>query len=286
MSNNKIRALKGRLHKGEDPINLLENYLEGRSVLVISAGPSAARWRDVYEQEKHKNPIVVCVKDTLKEVEDICDIHFLNSANLVRYKTYDSVLSIMTDNGPHTPIFGKYDVRFKVLYELIGNVNYSLASSNNYECFTLSNTGIYRPFGPGIMYESVLYTLVHLGVNEIVCIGWDIADEKGGNTHFYDDSNIAIDDDYLKQRVSVQNIKHNLSKLGLLKAAYMIRGAIKTLYCGIKYYGGYKINQASMMPGEAELVSKSLPSLKTWLHSCGVTIKIISNSKWMLSQKE
>jgi hypothetical protein len=286
MKKTEIKALKGKLKKDEDPICVFDNALKGRCALVISAGPSAVRWREVYEKVKHKNPIVVCVKGTLNEVKELCDIHFLNSANLICYKAYDDVLSIMTDNGPHTPIFGKYDVKYKVMYELIGEEKYSLAKNNNYECFTLRSTGIYRPYGPGVMYESVFYTLVHLGIKDIVCVGWDIADERGANTNFNDKTSKVVDSDYLHRREIIQKIKHSLSRLGLLGVTYIFKDVFKKTYGAIKYYSGFKINHASMLPGEAELVSQSLNKFKAWLNSHGVKIKIISNSKWMSSLQE
>jgi hypothetical protein len=42
-----------------------------------------------------------------------------------------------------------------------------------------------RCLGPGIMYETILYTIIHLGVSEINVFGWDIAPN---NSHYYGDN--------------------------------------------------------------------------------------------------
>jgi hypothetical protein len=286
MNNREIQILKQKLGEGADPVDVLDNVFNGRCALVISAGPSAAKWNEVYQQEKSKIPIVVCIKGTLNLVEELCDIHFVNSANLKKYKSSKNILSIMTDNGPHTPIFGEYDVKFKVMYELIGKEDFSLARNKNFECFTLKSTGLYRPFGPGIMYESVFYTLVHMGIKEIVCVGWDIADDKGVNTNF-NDTKPKVDSEIYKKRLDYSlKLKQILTRYGLLSFAYLVKYAISKTYTLIKYYSGFKINQANMLPGEAELVSSSLSKLKEWLVYHNIKIRIISDSRWMSPLKD
>lgn len=274
---NIISQLKQRIKDGEDPVDVLENAFEGRSVLIISGGPSAIHWQEVLEKNKDEQPVVVCIKEAIKLAEDLCDIHFLNSANLIRYETHFDALTIMTHNAFSLPVFRSYDVNFHILNKLHGKPSYLLAARNNFECFSLKNTGVYRPVGPGIMHESVVFTLVHLGFKKITTIGWDIADEEGLNTHFNDKRLPLINRSVglcTKENKKPCNLKVYLQKFECAKKLYL------KLYAFIPYQRGLKINKALMGDGEAELVSSSLPEMRKWLQSNGVTLEIKGGSKW------
>jgi len=53
-----------------------------------------------------------------------------------------------------------------------------------------------RPCGPGIMYETVIYMALHLGVKKIVVLGWDLSynDPKSLKEykHFYGETESLI----------------------------------------------------------------------------------------------
>ena len=62
--------------------------------------------------------------------------------------------------------------------------------TKQFENYIISNN-VTRPCGPGIMYETVIYMAVHLGVKKIVVLGWDLSNQDPGKAkdykHFYDD---------------------------------------------------------------------------------------------------
>lgn len=271
-----IRKLKERVNNGEDPVDVLENAFEGRTALVISGGPSAIEWESVLEDRKSQQPVIICIKDAIKLVGDLCDLHFLNSSNLVKYNSHFEALTVMTHNGFTVPTFSSFDVEFYVLDKLIGDSKYSLAAKKNFECYTLNNTGVYRPVGPGIMHETVIFSLVHLGFKKITTIGWDIADENGANIHFNDKGTL------FNQVAASSGERANLRnqiKL-LLKDMTCLKKLSRTVVSAMPYYFGSKINVSLMHEGEAEIVSSSIASLKDWLTTKGITLEIISNSKW------
>lgn len=273
----KIIALKEEIQKSQSPLDVLNNVFQNRTALVVSGGPSAKKWKDIYDMEVDNNPVVTCVKEAINLVNEKCDIHFLNTANLIKYETHHNALTVMTHNSPSQPVFQKYDVNLHIMDKLSGNSNHFLATKQNFECFTLENTGVYRPLGPGIMHESVIYTLVHMGFKRIVTVGWDIADNTGCNAHFNDKNDFFLRNQGVNsfQDSFVQKLKMRLQNNHCLK---------KIIFKFVRYVPysfGKKINPAVMFEGEAELVSSSITPLKEWLNSKGVTLIIHSDSKWM-----
>ncbi|MBR9867925.1 MAG: DUF115 domain-containing protein [Oceanospirillales bacterium] len=279
-----IEKIKKDLSEDVFVIDALRDTFKAKTALVISAGPSADNWQEVYEKEKHNSPVIVCIKQTLNLVDIPCDIHFINSSNLIKYKYQPNTLSIMTRNSKAAPVFGKYDIEFQLMAEFDYKPEYYLATNRCFDCYTLDRTGMTRPKGPGIMHESVFYTLAHMGVNKIITVGWDIADSEGKNSHFgqKDDGDIGVQ---YKPKGMALIFERISSKLGLLKLVRKA-GFIKRYMIGaLNYHLGKKVNLAGMEKGEAEVVSNSLPSLFDWLEKSDIEITVNTKSKWMKSTK-
>lgn len=138
----------------------------------------------------------------------------------------------------------------------------TVAYKHNFDDFLIEKTGINRPWGPGIIYESVFYSLLFMGAKKIITVGWDIADSSGGNKHFYDKKSVfKVVDEIIR------------------KVFYKLR--IGLVYNYVSYLLGRKYNYAGMLNGEADITSKSVPYLKSWLASKNVELEIVSDSKWM-----
>ncbi|MDP2608076.1 MULTISPECIES: 6-hydroxymethylpterin diphosphokinase MptE-like protein [unclassified Oceanobacter] len=275
-----IEKIKKDLSDNVFVIDALRDTFKGKTALVISAGPSAESWKEIYEKEKHNCPVVICIKQTLNLIDVPCDIHFINSANLIKYEYQSNTLSVMTRNSKAAPVFGKYDVGFKIMEGFNYKPRYYLATNKCFDCYTLDKTGIYRPLGPGIMHESVFYTLVHMGFKRIVTIGWDVADSTGGNRHFGEVKDKGQDKPYESSKVKIK-IKKILSYFKL-ESIYGKIGFSKRYVKGfINYYLGNKVNLAGMAIGEAEIVSSSIESLKKWLQKNDVILDINSHSGWV-----
>lgn len=277
--NSKILDIKQRLQTGEDPIKLLDKAFEGQTALVVSAGPSCSRWREVYERllAEKKQVLVITIKQSLDVVGNLSHFHFLNSGNLKKYQYHSGCISVFTKNSVNDVVFGKYDIEFKVMEELDRETFY-LARTNFYDAYELNKTGKYRPPGPGVMHESVFHTLVHMGIKHIETIGWDIANNNGVNVHFDDDHGSLFQPSILKT-----TIKHWINQLGLMKLAKKLNKVAGALMFYYKFKSGKKINISDMFPGEAELIASSIPNLKKWLSGHGLSIRINTDMKWLSS---
>lgn len=273
LENNKkiIGSIKRSLADGADPVASLANKFPGYTALVVSAGPSCVQWKKVYSRlcESEDKVILVAVKQALELLGDLCDFHFINTVNLKKYRSFDSCIVVYTKNASADPALCKRDVTFEIM-ERLDRDSFFLALTGNYGVYELKNTGPYRPPGPGIMHESVFFTLAHLGVSKIVTVGWDIADPGGMNSHYYDRRDSA---DHMVVSGAVKNI---IARLGFLVFARKIRGVLNYF----RYQMGGKINPSPMFFGEAEMVARSIPDLRCWLNKKGVALEIVSDSDW------
>lgn len=273
-----LGAIKLELRRAERPVPaILQDRFSGVSALVVSAGPSAKYWREVYNSIPDPK-IVVCIKQSieLQGLTDLCHIHFCNSWNLKRYR-YDKsrVIRIFTDGEGAPPSMQKWDVRYTI-DEPHRVLEASLAAQRNFTDWTIGKSGLRRPFGPGIMYECVFFTLVHMGVSQIRTVGWDIADSRGGNTHFYDSTERAKapsnNGTYLRRLTS--EIVQPIQKVAIMLGA-------RTANRIFRYWRGSKYNLAGMMDQEANIVAESLPELYRWLEKESVSLTCVSDSPWM-----
>jgi hypothetical protein len=164
--------------------NFMKDSYKGQKCFVISCGPSLMKHDFKKIKDKLKDEMVICIKQSFDHFKDICDIHVYNCAN---YKNYDykgnnSIISESTSFGKI--LNNKCHLKYHILERRTVE---SVSVTNEIEKWKLSN--LYeRPYGPGIMYETVFYLLEHLGVSEIITIGWDNS-LKGTDkryVHFYD----------------------------------------------------------------------------------------------------
>ena len=97
-----------------------------------------------------------------------------------------SIASSNYDLGQRWSVFQDHDIFFKVPIRTEIN-NEFLVRTGKIEENLLRNK-IPRPCGPGIMYETVLFTAIHLGVSKIRVLGWDLGNDKANENdyeHFY-----------------------------------------------------------------------------------------------------
>jgi hypothetical protein len=53
------------------------------------------------------------------------------------------------------------------------DINKAISRTLEFDKWTIRNSPLYRPFGPGIMFETVLFFAYHLGFRQIYTFGWD-----------------------------------------------------------------------------------------------------------------
>lgn len=170
-------------------LDSLYNILKDKSVVILTCGPSL----NEYDKEKIKNfsksKVVICIKETINEFSDICDIFIANESRYRDYdlnkyncfKIYQKGRKIIKNKVDHYDFIVEedYDYRKKSRQLLI---------DKNFDNFTFDNTPL-RPWGPGILYETVFYLCHHMGVKNIYTIGWDLIDNKMENiTHYFENN--------------------------------------------------------------------------------------------------
>jgi hypothetical protein len=267
-----ISEVKQKLHKGgQCTIDVLRDCFVGIPALVVSAGPSAVHWHNV-AGDLSKPLLIVTVKQAVDGHSDLSGrthIHFANVFNLKKY-CYDRtrVLSFMTNSDPPAALFQPWDVHY-TLRRRQDPINDNIAKSQHFDKWTLDQSGLIRPLGPGIMYESVIYTLIHMGVKQISTIGWDIASSEGLNNHF-DDKGLFADKARLKR-----NHNQYLRKLKILNML-----SLGELYAYYKHMRGQKYNLIMIHEWEPPLLSASLLPFVNWLKSMGVEIRCYTDSAW------
>jgi hypothetical protein len=196
----------------------------------------------------------------MKGLSKLCNVHFFNPYNLKRYSyNKTNILRIFTSASDAPIAFIKGDIEFAIEKDH-ADLTRTLASQMDYDNWLISKTGVLRPWGPGIMHESVIYTLVHFGVTTIHTIGWDIADINGNNIHFYDQKQSISE----RLEMTIFNIL-NKTRLGWVMNFYW-------------FLAGKKYNRAGMLPEEAKITSKSLVSMKSWLATRGICLHVHSSS--------
>ena len=178
-------------------MEILKDAFKNEDCYLLNCGPSL---KD-YDKEKLKDflgdKLVLSVKQAFTEFSDVTDFHFFNCSNLPspgspfdpHYRYGDHTISVGSSNYDQfrrwSPL-QRSDVFFKIPIRTEVN-NEFLVRTGKIDEFLIKNK-LTRPCGPGIMYETVVFMAIHLGVKSMTCIGWDLTMEKVNETnyeHFY-----------------------------------------------------------------------------------------------------
>lgn len=163
----------------------LKNKYFDRECVILSCGPSLKEYdRDVII-DLMKDKIVFCVKEAVIEFKEHCDYFFYNDSRMRNYEFDDKTIKIYQS---------KIGKRGNVIdYDIILNedspfkVETQLLKIHNFDKYNLDNTNL-RPWGPGILYETVFYMCLYMGFKKVYTIGWDLIDiSKSKNIeHFFE----------------------------------------------------------------------------------------------------
>lgn len=199
----KLKSLKE--YDMSERLKILHNQYKGATCYIISCGPSVNKYSPELIRRLAGHNLVFSIKQAFNKFMDITDFHLYNFCNLYAYN-YPKKHNIITAYMSQKDIRGRdTDLNFMLDQEYQINAIRSqerkyppLSKLMNFERYTMDKI-VNRPEGPGIMYELGIYLAVHLGVSEIVTIGWDLsysapkvvqtptgkAVEKLDKSHFY-----------------------------------------------------------------------------------------------------
>ena len=195
----KIEKLKTKIQNLplDQKMSTLHNSFIGEDCYILNCGPSLSDYDSERLSNFLKDKLVLSVKQAYDLFSEVTDFHFFNCSNLPQresnfdphYKNSKTTITVSSSNyeqymrwklNQSSDIFFKIPIRTEINNEFLvrtGKIDDFLISKN-----------LTRPCGPGIMYETVLFMAIHLGVKSITCIGWDLTKEKvNENTynHFY-----------------------------------------------------------------------------------------------------
>ena len=195
----KIQKLKRELQNKtiEQKVMLLKDSFKGDDCYILNCGPSLSDYNRDNLAEFLKDKLVLSVKQAYDLFSEVTDFHFFNCSNLPKreeiyaphYKNSRDTITIASSNYDEYRRWSAVqtsDVFFKIPIRTEIN-NEFLVRTGKIDDFLLKSQ-VERPCGPGIMYETVLFTAIHLGVKSITCLGWDLTMDKVNENnykHFY-----------------------------------------------------------------------------------------------------
>jgi hypothetical protein len=244
----------------------LGDTYRGRTLLVVSCGPSAKQWRDV-RSTLPGDTVIGCVKQAIFLCGGEASLHFFNVYNAQRYWPHNrKALRVDVGEPDGPPSFNSSDLLFSGDPATAADVSCSLSATGKFEDYTIQKTGLVRAWGPGIMYDVVLYLAVFLGFRSIHTVGWDVVAEPVSVahdtlriSHFYDPHEAA------------KNRREGFEWIGEDPRRYRRKAYLRHL-CGLIYNRMPKTDPF----GEVRAIVGSLPRLFEWLEAEGTSLTIHS----------
>ncbi|OUV98768.1 MAG: hypothetical protein CBD16_09475 [Betaproteobacteria bacterium TMED156] len=197
----KIESLKRSIQNRslQSSLDLLKDKYKGEDCYILNCGPSL----NDHDEEKLKlflkDKLTFTVKQAYEKYKEVSDFHFFNCSNLpIRQQFephYENKKDTITISSSNYDEFHRWspmqtsDLFFKIPLRTEIN-NEFLVRTGEIDKFLIKNS-LTRPCGPGIMYETVLFMAIHLGVKSITVLGWDLTMEKvtkHNYKHFYGSS--------------------------------------------------------------------------------------------------
>tara|TARA_Y100000034_G_C6909381_1_gene423329 strand:+ start:891 stop:3008 length:2118 start_codon:yes stop_codon:yes gene_type:complete len=230
------KRIMSSLEYQEDKLKVIKDAFKGERCYVVSCGPSLLD-HDIRSLKKlFADDLVICVKQAYDMFSELTDFHVYNCAN---FKKYDYGMSepIILEASSLGRKLGHCDISFPIVERGFGN---SLSAQKNFSEWTFDKKPLTRPYGPGIMYEMIFYLIEHLGISEVITIGWDNKLREDNKHHFYD-----INGDDRSKHIHFNAVDDN-------------KVAVENL------------------PHEAELTNSVIGDWYSWLKDSGAEMKIIS----------
>ena len=164
------------IDSNEDRIIFLKNKFKGKKCVVLSAGPSMSSVDVNKLKENHKDCYFISIKQTYNIIADHCVFHFTNIYNYTPYNYKNRIITVTTTpQNWEKKYFDKGNINFNLVD--IKSREQALVLNEEYSKY-LIDENLLRPFGPGIMHETVLYFILHLGFSDCTIFGWDLGNKN------------------------------------------------------------------------------------------------------------
>ena len=178
-------------------MKILKDKYHGEDCYILNCGPSLNDHNHEDLKKFLKNKLTFTIKQAQDIFAEVSDFHFFNCSNLpkrntatnIHYQNSRDTITVASSNYEQYqrwPITQTSDIFFKIPIRTEIN-NEFLVRTKNIDEYLIKNN-LTRPCGPGIMYETVLFMAIHLGVKSITVLGWDLTMDKvteDNYKHFY-----------------------------------------------------------------------------------------------------
>ncbi len=167
-----------------DKLFFLKDLFKGEKSCILSCGPTLTEHPQDKVKDLVSNSLTVSIKQSFNLFEEETDFHIYNCANFKNYD-YSSHHPVVIEASTSPYKLGECDLKFFIRER---DFSKSVSATKDFDSWTFENNPLLRPYGPGIMYEVVFYTMQHLGVSEIITVGWDnkLIEGTAAQQHFYD----------------------------------------------------------------------------------------------------
>ena len=236
-----------------------KNFLFGRDLLIVGTGPGAKSWSQVLSKMS-TSTYIIALKRAIEFEGLNPNMHIFNSYNCRNYSQYISSTcnSIFVDDVASPPQFNSFDFRFCVQKSTTDPFSDCLVVNKDLERYKIQNSGILRPWGPGIMYEIVIFLIQHFSPRITRTVGFDLALPGRNIEHYYPE-------DVLTPSCSSSSVSTK---------RYDKWYKNKYLHDSMFLYN----TGCQPMNGEIKMVIDFLPSIIQWLNSYNLEIFFHTNS--------
>tara|TARA_Y100000310_G_C20685391_1_gene818633 strand:+ start:1230 stop:3251 length:2022 start_codon:yes stop_codon:yes gene_type:complete len=203
-----IKQAMADLPNQVDKLALLKNSFKGEKCFIVSCGPTLTDHDHDKLKDLFSTHLTLGIKQTFDLFADALDFHIYNCGNFKNY-AYGESGPVVVEASTTPWKLGPADIK---CYIQERDFQKSVSITKNLDEWTLSQQPQLRPYGPGIMSEIVFYLAQHLGVAEIVTIGWDNKLTDNVKHHFYeaDDGSTegSIDSNSVAENVSLEQLEY------------------------------------------------------------------------------
>ena len=230
--------------------NLKRKFLN-KDCVILTCGPSLEEYSKKQIHNFIKDKIVICIKESIIEYRDHADFFFWNDTRSRSYDINSKTIKIY-QSSQNNKNYHNYPADIVLPEDLPFNSQNQLLKTKNFEKYDLDNC-IKRPWGPGILYESVFYFCKYIGIKNIYTIGWDLVDKDNfKNIEHYFENN--YDNNYKDS--GRWQISNNIQNTNFKYEMLMVNNNIVDMYDYFKREG---VN--IYVVGHKSFVNKYIPRI-------------------------
>ena len=166
----------------------LKSKHEGMECEVLACGPSLREYEKQKVLDFLEGKIVICVKEAVLDYKDQCDYFLFNDTRLREYDFNPKTIKVyQSSETKKCPI--SWDIKFKEDKPFTKETQ--LLKIKNFDKYDISKNSL-RPWGPGILYETVFYMCMYMGIKTVYTIGWDLTDGSAKIDHFFENDKSTL----------------------------------------------------------------------------------------------